>query len=108
MPTFIVESYGVDSVVADQRERAEVTAELGEGISYIRTMIIPVDQTLLHLFEAPSSDALGEAVAVAALDCERIVEVVERGGRSVPKPQLSANLRIAHLDLAGPDRKPRR
>jgi hypothetical protein len=38
---------------------------------------VPGDQTLLHLFEATSSDALGRAVSVAALECDRIVEVVE-------------------------------
>ena len=77
MPTFIVESYGADGVAADQRGRAELAAELGTGISYIRTTIVPGDQTLLHLFEATSSDALREAVTVAALECDRIVEVVE-------------------------------
>jgi len=80
MPTYIVESYGVDSIVADQRERAELAAELGTGITYIRTTIVPGDQTLLHLFEATSSDALREAVAVAALECDRIVEVFEADG----------------------------
>ena len=85
MPTFIVESYGADSVVADQRGRAELAAELGTGISYIRTTIVPGDQTLLHLFEATSSDALREAVTVAALECDRIVEVVESdAGRPAP------------------------
>ena len=77
VPTYIVESYGADSAVADQRERAELAAELGTGFSYIRTTIVPGDQTLLHLFEATSSDVLREAVAVAALDCDRIVEVLE-------------------------------
>jgi hypothetical protein len=77
MPTYIVESYGVNSIVPDQRERAELAADLGTGIRYIRTTILPGDQTLLHLFEATSSDALREAVSVAALECDRIVEVYE-------------------------------
>ena len=77
MPTFIVESYGADGAAADQRGRAELAAELGTGISYIRTTIVPGDQTLLHLFEATSLDNLREAVSVASLECDRIVEVVE-------------------------------
>ena len=77
MPTYIVESYGVDSIVPDQPERAELAADLGTGIRYIRTTIVPGDQTLLHLFEATSSDALRKAISVAALECDRIVEVFE-------------------------------
>jgi hypothetical protein len=77
VPTYIVESYAIDSIVPDQRERAKLVADLGPGIRYIRTTIVPGDQTLLHLFEATSSDALQEAVSVAALECDRIVEAFE-------------------------------
>jgi hypothetical protein len=77
MPTYIVESYAADGGVADQRDRAELAAGLGTGISYIRTTVLPGDQTLLHLFEATSSDALQEAITIASLDCDRIVEVFE-------------------------------
>jgi hypothetical protein len=83
MSTYLVESYGAERAIADQRERAELAAELGTGVTYIRTTIVPGDETLLHLFEAASSDALREAVAVAALDFDRIVEVVE--ATSAPK-----------------------
>jgi hypothetical protein len=82
MPTFIVESYGAAAAVAEQRARAEAAARLGVGVSYIRTTIVPADQTLLHVFEATSSEALGEAVAIAALECDRIVEVVEAAPRT--------------------------
>ena len=80
MPTFIVESYSADGAVADQRERAEQAGRLGTGIRYVRTTIVPGDETLLHLFEAASSEALRDAVAAAALGCDRIVEVVEALG----------------------------
>jgi hypothetical protein len=80
VPTYIVESYAVDSIVPDQRERARLVADLGAGIRYIRTTIVPGDQTLLHLFEATSSDSLREAVSVAALECDRIVEAFEADG----------------------------
>lgn len=80
MPTFIVESYGADRAVVDQRERAEQAGRLRTGIRYVRTTIVPGDETLLHLFEAVSAEALREAVAMAALGCDRIVEVVETRG----------------------------
>jgi hypothetical protein len=77
VPTYIVESYAVDNIVPDQRERARRVADLGTGIRYIRTTIVPGDQTLLHVFEATSPDALREAVSVAELECDRIVEAFE-------------------------------
>lgn len=77
MAWFIVESYGAESAVSDQRERAELAARLGAGVVYIRTTIVPGDQTLLHLFEAPSAAAVREAAAAAQLESDRIVEVVE-------------------------------
>ena len=83
MPTYIVESYATDSSVGDQRVRAARAASVGSGITYIRTTIVPGDQTVLHLFEAASSEALQGAVEVAALDWDRIVEVVEVGDPSV-------------------------
>lgn len=83
MPTFIVESYASDSAVADQRRRAERAAELCDGIQYIRTTIVPGDQTLLHLFEAASPEALRGAVELSRLEFDRIVEVVEARPRKV-------------------------
>jgi hypothetical protein len=89
MPTWIVESYGTDATVADQRHRAELAAELGTGIRYIRTTIVPGDQTLLHLFEAAWVEALRDAVALAGLECDRIVEVVEAAGLGADRPQVA-------------------
>jgi hypothetical protein len=77
MPSYIVESYAAGSVVADQRDRARRTAELGSGIPYVRTTFLPGDETLLHLFEAMSPE---EAALAAELDHERIVEAVEALG----------------------------
>ena len=119
MPTYIVESYAVDSIVPDQRDRARQVANLGTGIRYIRTTIVPGDQTLLHLFEATSSDVLREAVSVAELECDRIVEVVEapapflqpgdggETGASHAHPGDAPSPRAPRLDGAvggGPDR----
>lgn len=77
MRSYVVESYGAGSVVQDQRDRARLAAELGRGVRYVRTTFLPGDETLFHLFEATSSDALQEAARDAALPYERIVEAVE-------------------------------
>jgi hypothetical protein len=42
-----------------------------------RTTFLPGDETILHVFEAPSLAALHRAARRAALQCERIVEAVE-------------------------------
>ena len=83
MPTYIVESYAEDGVVADQCDRAARAAQAGSGIRYVRTTYVPGDQVVLHLFEAGSSDALRDAVEQAKLDCDRMVEVLESAERGV-------------------------
>jgi hypothetical protein len=82
LPSYLVESYLADTVrgVDDARARARRTAELGIGVRYVRTTFLPGDETILHLFEAPSAAALDEASRRAALPFERIVEAVEGSG----------------------------
>ena len=79
MPSYLIESYLADrpSALDDARERARRVAELGHGVRYVRTTFLPGDETILHLFEAPSIEALDEAGRRAALQFERIVEAVE-------------------------------
>ncbi len=79
MPTYLVETYGANhgDAVADARERALRAAEVGDDVRYLRTTFLPADETILHLFEAPSASALDEAGRRAALQFERIVVAVE-------------------------------
>jgi hypothetical protein len=79
MPTYLVESYGPNrgEALSDARERAARAAELGTGVRYVRTTFLPGDETVLHVFEAASVDALRGAARLAALAHERIVEAVE-------------------------------
>ena len=79
MPNYLVESYAVDSpaALAEARERAQRAAELGTDVRYVRTTFLPGDETILHLFEAPSAEALRQAGRLAALSFERIVVAVE-------------------------------
>jgi len=80
--SYLVESYAAGAGVNDQRRRARQAAEVGVGVRYIRTMFLPGDETLLHVFEADSPEALREAARVAALPYERIVEAVEGSDES--------------------------
>jgi hypothetical protein len=79
MPSYLVEAYAADSptTLTEARECARRTAELGTGVTYLRTTFVPGDETILHFFEAPSPEALGEAGRLASLAFERIVEAVE-------------------------------
>jgi hypothetical protein len=66
------------ALVCQQRLRSpHLAAQFGVGVVYIRTTIVPGDQTLFHLFEAPSANAVREAAIAAGLESERVVEVVE-------------------------------
>jgi hypothetical protein len=79
MPRYLVESYLIDSsaAVEDSRERARSVGDEGAGIRYVRTTFVPGDEVVLHMFEAPSPEALSKAGRIAALSYDRIVEAVE-------------------------------
>jgi hypothetical protein len=78
MPRFLVESYVADSSAAfdDARERAQLTAEQSAEVAYVESTYVPGDQTVLHLFDAPSAALLDDAGRRAGLQFERIVEAV--------------------------------
>lgn len=78
MPRYLVESYVAESTAAfdDARERARLTAERGQGVVYVESTYVPGDQTVLHLFDAPSVEVLEEAGRLAGLQFERIVEAI--------------------------------
>ena len=78
MPRYLVESYAATSLEAfeDARLRARLTAESGDGVRYVDTTYLPDDETVMHLFDAPSVHALEEAGRRAGLEFERIVEAV--------------------------------
>ena len=84
MPRFLVESYLADSSAAfdDARERARITAEQGDDVHYVESTYVPGDETVLHLFDAPSIAALEQAGRSVGLQFERIVAAVnERSSR---------------------------
>jgi hypothetical protein len=84
MPTFLVESYvpGSEQTIGEAEDRARRAAELSEDVHHIRTTFVPGDETILHLFEAPSAEALERVGRRAMLEFDRIVEAVEGAGSS--------------------------
>ncbi len=92
MPRYLVESYsaGSGAAVAHAEERAQQAAELGSGVCYLRTTFLPGDETVLHWFEAPSTEALAEAAKRAGLPYERITEAVE--GPALQERQTSRDV----------------
>jgi len=80
MPSYVVESYLANSpaAVSDARKRARSLTDDVNGVRYVRTTFLPGDETILHVFEAPSLAAMRRAARQAALAHERIVEAVER------------------------------
>ena len=78
VPRFLVESYVAASSAAfdDACARARQTAEGGREVRYVDTTYLPGDETVLHLFDAPSAEALDEAGRRAGLQFERIVLAV--------------------------------
>jgi hypothetical protein len=72
MPEYLVELYSV----ADPDSAA--LARLGDGstVRYLRSILIPGDETCLHLVEADSVERVAEAFERAGLDADRIVEAV--------------------------------
>ena len=83
MATFVVESYASEGGVHSQQEQAQLAADLGTGVRYVRTTFLTADETALHMFEATSADALRRAAKEAALQYDRIVEVVEAAARGI-------------------------
>lgn len=77
MPEYLVELY----TTADPDP--VVLARLGHGtaIRYLRSILIPGDETCLHLVEADSAEHVGEAFEQAGLTADRIVEAVDLQGR---------------------------
>lgn len=82
MPRFLVESYVASS--SDDFDqacaRARSTAMAVQGIRYVETTYLPGDDTVLHVFDAPSVEALAGAGESAGLEFERIVPAVQAPG----------------------------
>jgi Nickel responsive protein SCO4226-like len=77
MPEYLVELY---SITADPDSAA--LARLGDRstVRYLRSILIPGDETCLHLVEADSVERVAEAFEQVGLEADRIVEAVDLQG----------------------------
>jgi hypothetical protein len=73
VPEYLVEVY----CVAEDRGSAAL-ARLGDRstVRYLRSILIPGDETCLHLVEAASVDQVAEAFDQVGLTADRIVEAL--------------------------------
>jgi hypothetical protein len=73
MPEYLVELY---SVTADPDSAA--IARLGDRntVRYLRSILIPGDETCLHLVEAASAEQVAKAFEQVGLQADRIVEAL--------------------------------
>jgi hypothetical protein len=83
MPSYLIESYlprsrsaELRAVVARLRRATESLTAEGTQVRHVRSTFVPDDELCLHLIEAESAEAAGEASRRAGMTPERIVEAV--------------------------------
>ena len=83
MPSYLVEGYLprsrsaelTESVARLRRAAKALTAE-GIRVRHVRSSFLPADELFLHVLEAESAQAAGDATKRAGIAPERIVEAV--------------------------------
>lgn len=84
MASYLVEIYlpgtqAQDARAAGRRARAAARKLSREGVAvrYVRTTLLPGDETCFHVFDAASHDEVAEACRLAGLETPRIVPAIE-------------------------------
>jgi hypothetical protein len=79
---YLVERYVPSVAVLPAFEDGAVEGRPTEGgrVRHVLSALIPADEICLSLFEAPSEEALAEALATRGLPFVRIVEAQVQGG----------------------------
>jgi hypothetical protein len=83
MPSYLIEGYvprsrsaELTEAVARLRAAAEGLAAEGIRVRHVRSSFLPADELCLHLLDAESAQAAGDAFKRAGIAPERIVEAV--------------------------------
>jgi hypothetical protein len=83
MPSYLVDGYlprsrsgELAGLIARLRAAAEELTAEGTAVRHVRSSFLPADELFLHLIEAESAEAAGEASRRAGIAPERIVEAV--------------------------------
>ena len=84
MANYLVETYvpgaqALDARAVGRRARAAArkVSRGGVCVRYVRTTVVPGDETCFHFFEAASHDAVAEVCRLAGIESPRIVPAVE-------------------------------
>ena len=84
MPSYLVETYvprsqaeNVRAAGRRVRVAARTLARDGVSVRYVRTTLLPGDETCFHVFDAASREAVADACRLAGLDTTRIVLAIE-------------------------------
>jgi len=90
MPSYLIEGYlprtrsaELPEAVRRMRSAAEALSAQGVAVRHVRSSYLPTDELFLHVLEAESVEAAGEATQRAGIAPERIVEAVPV--RSTPR-----------------------
>ncbi|HEV2875401.1 MAG TPA: hypothetical protein VGW14_09655 [Thermoleophilaceae bacterium] len=83
MPSYLIEGYlprtrsaELTESVARLRRAAEALTAEGIPVRHLRSSFLPTDELVLHLLEAESAEAAGDATKRAGIAHERITEEV--------------------------------
>jgi hypothetical protein len=83
MPSYLVEGYfprsragELTELIARLRMAAEALTAEGTHVRHVRSSFLPGDELFLHLMEAESAEAAGEATTRAGIAPERIAEAL--------------------------------
>jgi hypothetical protein len=83
MPSYLIEGYlprsraaELTDSVARLRTAAEALTAEGVRVRHVRSSFRPADELFLHVLEAESAEAAGDATTRAGLSPERIIEEV--------------------------------
>jgi hypothetical protein len=89
VPRFMVESYPVgfsaDELTAASNRVALVAEEYrldGIDVRLVESTLVPAEDSLFCIFEAPSREVVEEVAARAALPIERLIEAIDVGPAS--------------------------
>jgi len=85
--SFLVEAFTplpisdrLEQLSARARSAAVEVSRAGGSVRYVRSILLPEDQVCFHIFEGDSLGRVAQAVDLAGLEHERIVEAIVCGG----------------------------
>jgi hypothetical protein len=83
--SFLVESYtpataGIADVGARARSAGSASSPAQGPVRYVRSILVPADETCFHLFEATSAEAVRQAIERVGVSAYRIIEAQLWGG----------------------------